>query len=503
MEPRLNFLVHSATDGRVISERVGFPEYSYYFVLKDFLPVLERLGTVRVVADPAEEVDVLFDSFAARGERALFLNFTAPHNMAATFRCPTVHVFAWEFDTLPTESWCEDGLQDWRAALRVHRAAITHSEYAKAAITDAMGPRFPVAAVPCPVWDNFDVERRTADTRSSVKSTMLFFEGRVFDTRQIEFFVDMNVHSARGGKSLIEADKPAPPALQHRSQLRRVLQDLTPPLLWRALQRVRGGGQEAADDTYATDFNTDDVASEAAASLAASGIAKQTNAIALEGVVYTSIFNPLDGRKNWRDMISAFVWAHKKNADATLVLKTPNLDAKDFIDPLTDFLKRFLPFDCRIVVVKAFLDDKKYKELLNATTYYVNTSFGEGQCLPLMEYLSAGVPALAPDTTALADYMKAGMSFVIPSHAEPSTWQHDPRLSYRALRYRVDWLKLVDAFVESRALAVADEEAWRRMGAAAAVRMKSHCSREAAEIGLRAFLDSADLFNRGGCGRAG
>ena len=33
--------------------------------------------------------------------------------------------------------------------------------------------------------------------------------------------------------------------------------------------------------------------------------AKQVE-LSLDGVIYTSVFNPYDGRKNWRDMIGAF-----------------------------------------------------------------------------------------------------------------------------------------------------------------------------------------------------
>ena len=278
----------------------------------------------------------------------------------------------------------------------------------------------------------------------------------------------------------------------------RAFRGLTPPLIWRYIaplfDRPRRENASAADRIEPEEPAppTDDHLSPNEIALYSQA---QPNALSLDGVVYTSIFNPLDGRKNWKDMVSAFIWAHKRNADATLIIKTPNLDVHDFIDPLIDFLKRFMPFDCRIVVLKSFLDDAQYRQLLTNTTYYVNTSFGEGQCLPLMEFLSAGVPAVAPDTTALADYMEPGMSFVVPSHAEPSTWQHDPRLSYRAIRYRVDWLKLVAAFEESYDLAKKDEPAWREMGAAAAKRLQLHCSLDEAEQRLRAFLDAAPLMD--------
>ena len=180
-----------------IAHSVGMPEYSYYFVLKDFIPLLERVGAVHELSDPANEVDALHQQLTEAGERCLFLNFTAPQNMLADIHCPTFHVFAWEFNTLPTETWLGDGLQDWRVELRAHKAAITHSDYARRAIQDAMGADFPVAVIPCPVWDNFAAERAAIGKRTALKSDVIHFEGRIFDSRHIELFVDYDVFRER------------------------------------------------------------------------------------------------------------------------------------------------------------------------------------------------------------------------------------------------------------------------------------------------------------------
>ncbi len=489
LEPSRHFLLHAAINDASISQSIGLTEYSYYFVLKDFVPVLERMGEVHVVKDPGAEVDALYRDITDAGGKAVFLNFTAPHNLVPEIQCPTVHVFAWEFDTLPTDSWLADGLQDWRFALGAHARAITHSQYAKNAIEDAMGPDFPVAVVPCPVWDKFALQRERFAQRGPLKDVDLHFEGRVFDTRQIELFVDLDSHHLRrsreaAGEEIVPAEGGD---ISPGGLLKKLAHGLTPPLIWRFLERRLAWARSTP--TEEKDNPTPQAPSQAEIDIYTD---KKPNALKLEGVVYTSIFNPLDGRKNWRDMISAFVWAHKDNKDATLVLKTPNLDVHDFIDPLISFLKAFLPFDCRIVVLKAYLKDGQYESLLEGTSYYVNTSFGEGQCLPLMEYLSAGVPAIAPDSTALADYINPEMAFVVPSHAEPSTWQHDPRLSYRALRYRVDWLKLVEAFKRSYEVAHQDPSEWRRMGQAAMDRMSQHCSLAVAEAELAAFFATED-----------
>ena len=41
----------------------------------------------------------------------------------------------------------------------------------------------------------------------------------------------------------------------------------------------------------------------------------------LSGVVYVSIFNPINYRKNWQDLLTGFLWALGDCEDATLVLK--------------------------------------------------------------------------------------------------------------------------------------------------------------------------------------
>ena len=44
-------LIHSETNRSNIRENLGKPEYSYYFVLKEFRPLLERLGQVMEISD--------------------------------------------------------------------------------------------------------------------------------------------------------------------------------------------------------------------------------------------------------------------------------------------------------------------------------------------------------------------------------------------------------------------------------------------------------------------
>lgn len=72
------FLIYSATDSSSIESSLGLPEYSYYFVLKEFRPMLEKLGRVQVVKSPETEVDAIYDSCLASGEDCVFLSFSPP-----------------------------------------------------------------------------------------------------------------------------------------------------------------------------------------------------------------------------------------------------------------------------------------------------------------------------------------------------------------------------------------------------------------------------------------
>ena len=65
----------------------------------------------------------------------------------------------------------------------------------------------------------------------------------------------------------------------------------------------------------------------------------------VEGVIYVSVFNPKDGRKNWHQLITAFCWAFRETADATLVLKITQNDLTLYYDELMTLLARNTPND--------------------------------------------------------------------------------------------------------------------------------------------------------------
>jgi glycosyltransferase involved in cell wall biosynthesis len=216
-----------------------------------------------------------------------------------------------------------------------------------------------------------------------------------------------------------------------------------------------------------------------------------TSVLSLSGLVYTSFLNIGDRRKNWADMLTAFLLAFRDRADVTLVLKlatSPKREpheikiVKDRVETLG------IRHLCRIVLITEFLNEDQLSGLHDVTTYYVNTSHAEGACLPLMRALAGGRPAIAPDHTAMADYMSSDVGFVIRSAPEPTFWPQDPQMKLVTTRYRLIWSDLHDAFLESAR--IAEREPWRyaEMAQAARDRMAAHASRDVTTQALQRAL---------------
>jgi glycosyltransferase involved in cell wall biosynthesis len=207
------------------------------------------------------------------------------------------------------------------------------------------------------------------------------------------------------------------------------------------------------------------------------------------GVLYTTVLNPSDDRKNWEDIVTAFVYAFRERDDVSLLVKITNHDLPRFFEDIFTFFKHLHPFNCRLVFAHGYLDDSGYDDLVANTHYVVNASRGEGQCLPLMEFMSSGVPAIAPVNTAMAEYVDTGNAFVVASTRELMFWPQDPREAYRTHWHRINWQTLYQAFVDSEALLRRSPDEYQRMSEAAVASLEGYCSARVFRERLRSFLD--------------
>jgi glycosyltransferase involved in cell wall biosynthesis len=151
------------------------------------------------------------------------------------------------------------------------------------------------------------------------------------------------------------------------------------------------------------------------------------------------------------------------------------------------------PMRCRVVLLHGYLDDDDYGKLIAASTYYVNASTGEGGCLPLVEFISTRTPAIAPDHTAMRDYIRPESSFVVKSAPVCTNWPQDPRLTLRTSYYRIDWQSLSDQFRASYALVKSDVAAWHAMGVRAAADAQRFYGSEHVHAALQRFLHARPM----------
>lgn len=410
MSPALRILVYSPVAEGEIASALGRPDYSYYFVYKRFLPLLEKFGTVQPVAD-LTKLDTVVSQVRADGDEPILLLFAPPHEAPENPTCPVVPVFAWEFDTIPNEPLGGSDRNNWVEVLSQMPVSITHSQFAVDAVRRSLGEDYPIYSMPAPVFDGFSA---IPDAEWTGQPRTLRLNGTVLDSVAM--------------------------------------------------------GLRGEPEFSVPELDT----------------GEQT--VELSGVVFTSIFNPADKRKNWLDALSAFVWAFRDNPDATLVLKLVHFDRELACWTVLQEMRKLAPYQCRVVALHGYLEQDSFDELVRATTFTVNSAHAEGQCLPLMEFMSAGKPAIAPDHTSMADYITTDNAFVVAGHREPAAWPQDPRMVFRCHRYRIEWSTLMAAYQQAWRVVTEEPETYRAMSQQARDTLRAHCSREVTEARLAEAL---------------
>jgi|SRR5580704_1750787 glycosyltransferase involved in cell wall biosynthesis len=207
----------------------------------------------------------------------------------------------------------------------------------------------------------------------------------------------------------------------------------------------------------------------------------------LDGVVFTSVFAPKDGRKNWQDILTAFVSAFRDTPDATLVFKMIGPESYWWWET-HDLLSRMPQARCRVVVLQGFLSDEHYARLVGASHWVVNASIAEGLCLPLLEFMCAGRPAVAPRHTAMADYLTAENSLLVRSDDDYCGWPHDTRCHFNSTRYRIEWASLRDSMLEAYRMTRFETTRYEAMCDAALDTMSRFCTDERVAERIAGFL---------------
>jgi glycosyltransferase involved in cell wall biosynthesis len=216
-------------------------------------------------------------------------------------------------------------------------------------------------------------------------------------------------------------------------------------------------------------------------------------------VVYTTILNPFDPRKNWQDLLSAFLLALGEQEDATLVTKLvvcPKLAAPALNGMLQQYQRLGIRHRCRLAFVTTYLTDAQMAELAKGSTYYINTAHAEGACLPLQDFLAARRPGVAPAHTAMADYFRDDLGFVVESDLEPACWPHDPEQRLSTRWHRLVWQSLHKQIQTSYNVAKNNQARYQALAACGRERMAEFASAERVWPRLRAALNSLVTTSR-------
>jgi glycosyltransferase involved in cell wall biosynthesis len=146
-------------------------------------------------------------------------------------------------------------------------------------------------------------------------------------------------------------------------------------------------------------------------------------------IIFLTVFNVHDYRKQIRPLIEAFVQYSQTNRNAYLLFKVTRVAWND--DPVSEQIyndQMFNPGDIlppfvsdRIWMTGDVLTRDQMLSLYDCAAFYVCTSHAEGQNFPMMEAMARGVVPVSVDNSAMASYIRSDNAIIIPSFIAPFT----------------------------------------------------------------------------------
>ena len=139
-------------------------------------------------------------------------------------------------------------------------------------------------------------------------------------------------------------------------------------------------------------------------------------------VLFVSVLNPWDMRKNLHNFLTAFRDANgggKKRITLLVKLIIDNIGTHTK-DILAILATRFdLEWDClNIYFIGEPLSLGEMADLYHLADFYISPASTEGLNLPLIEAMSCGIPAISSNVTAMADYIDKENAIVLDTRCE-------------------------------------------------------------------------------------
>jgi hypothetical protein len=444
-------------------QNLGAPGYSHDFVARLFRPILERWGEVIEVRDAPRSLQASVDECRRQGKKPIHFSVLPFQDVCLVKDAPNIVMPAWEYPDVPSESFDGNPQNDWPATADRCDLCLVSGPFTAAALRRG-GATVPIRIVPVPTPAGYFAlpARTVAETRK------VACRGYVFP---------------QSGDEAADASAPAAaPRTQRIGKaielaFRRTLQATLGQTAYERLSRLTQGLKPARRRQPVFDLPY-----------------PRVEELELSGVVFTSIFNPDDGRKNWLDLLTGYLSALADREDATLVVKLIARREKSVRKVIDAYRRCGISHRCRIVFICDFLSDEQMLSLCRATTFYVQATRAEGNCLPLMNYLAAGRPGISPAHSSMGDYFGDRAGLVVASHPEPAAWPHDQRLRLRTSWGRIVWTSLRDQIQAGYRMATEQPESYGSLSATCRADMRAWASYPSVSRRLEAAL--AEMVGR-------
>lgn len=437
--------------------------YSYRLVYEAFAPLLRRWGEVREVPLAESRLDFALRSLARTGKRPLHLSFLPLHLGYLTSLAPNVAFPFWEFPDIPDENLDDNPRNHWRRIADRQTLLLTACTFTRDAFRRA-GVEAPIHVVPVPLDDRYfrvpewqPGQRVTLDCPARVLSQT--------ESPPLTLGIPWDAYPGGSGST-----KQWLRYWYGRQVRPRLPTEWAKRLSW-MLHPERRPSTNAAVLPRAAD-----------------------PPLELDGIVYTAIFNPFDPRKNWADLLSAFVHALGDRPDATLVLKlviARDLAERGLLGVVSHYRSLGLKHRCKIAIISEYLTEEQLQALAHASTYLVSATRAEGANLPLQNFLAAARPAVSPNHTAMADYFHNEMGFVVAAHPAPTRWPHAPDQQLRTTWHAPVWASLRDQLRASYDVARDRPRQYQRLATRSREQIEDHAGRERVWPLLAAALNAA------------
>jgi hypothetical protein len=447
--------------------QIGREAYSYRFVQRAFATLVERWGKVVEINRAESRLDYALMKLRHQHLRPVHLSFLPLHLTYLTHQAANVVFPFWEFPDIPNQSFNHNLRNNWAHVAEHVDLLLTACNSTREAFVSA-GVQTPIRVVPVPIpAQYFQVPDWRPDQKVVLDCPTYVLPGT----------------TPTSSPTQSSAWEPARfDGLGWKARAKQAYKWYVKPRVPGVLDRCMALGVRALAASRAAQKAKEAVPIPAQPKLE------------LSGVVYTTILNPFDLRKNWQDLLTALLLGLGERPDVTLVFKLvvcPELTPQA-INGMLDFYRQTgLDHRCKLAFLPDYLSEEQMARLAEASTYYVNSARAEGACLPLQNFLAARRPGISPLHTAMLDYFDEELGFRVDSHPEPASWPHDLQGRISTRWHRLVWQSLHDQLRASYDTVRQNVSHYRTVAARGRERMQDYASSERVWPRLAAALDLA------------